>query len=407
MAAAAMLTLVVWFGKGFLARDAAQEQATVPVDQQQTETDLEENIWRYKEVFLKYFQAIEEDWKPEDCEYNGISIVCAGMEADQLGFAFLDLDGNGIKELILAKNDESQSILDLYTYSEGKVVHIFSGYDRTEFFLREGNLIYQVGSGGAAVTYYTFWRCQGTELTEEESIVYDADTDPDNPWFMGKDLRPVTEAEAQAVISAHTIQRIPLMELSRAGIGASDDMVPTDVAELPEAYRDTLQKYIRAINDGWSKELCEENDINPDCVSLDTSQLGYVLRDLDGDYIEELIVAQDNNLQNIFEIYSLLWDGQVSRVLYPSEKFQYFLMQGSTIYCTQQVSESVTGYSFWRIKDGLMFVSEQICYDPDTDPDNPWLDGFTGQPISEEEAYERLAARTPEHMDLIRLSEIS
>lgn len=406
LATAAVLAVMVWFGKDYLLRDNPPEQATVPVDHQQTEMDLEENIWRYKDIFVKYFRAIEEGWKPEDCEYNGISIVCAGKESDQLGFAFLDLDGNGIQELILAKNDESQSILDLYTYSEGKVVNVFSGYDRIEYFLREGNLVYKVGSGGAAVTYYTFYRYQGTELVEEESILYNADKDPDNPWFMGTDLRPVTEAEAQAVISAHTIQRIPLMELSRAGIGASDEMIPTEETELPEPYRDTLEKYIRAIHDGWDKEMCEENGINPDCVSLDTSQIGYALQDLDGNGIQELIVAQDNNLQHLFDVFCLR-GGQVSRVFSRSEKYQYFLMQGGTIYCTQQVSESVTGYSFWRIHEGQMYQSDLICYYSDTNPDNPWYDGFTLQPISDEEAYERLAARNPEHLDLILLSEMN
>lgn len=405
LAAAAMLTLVVWFGRGFLLRDTAPEKATAPVDQQQTETDLEENIWRYKEIFLKYFRAIEEGWKPADCEYNGISMVCAGMEANQLGFTFLDLDGNGVQELILAKNDESQSILDLYTYSEGNVVHVFSGLDRIAYFLREGNLIYQVGSGGAAVTYYTFYRYQGTELVEEESILFDADKDPDNPWFMGTELRPVTEAEAQAVISAHTIQRIPLMELSRAGIGASDETILTEATELPEPYRDTLQKYIRGINDGWSKEMCEENDINPDCVSLDAAQIGYALQDLDGDGVQELLVAQDNNLQHLFDVFTLR-DGEASRVLSRSDNFQYFLMQGGIIYSTHQVSESITEYGFWEVYNGQLIQRDLIRYDPDADPDNPWFDGFSLQPISDQEADERFAARNPEHLDLTLLTEI-
>lgn len=405
LAAAAMLTLVVWFGRGYLLRDAAPEQATAPVNQQQTEMDLEENIWRYKEVFLKYFRAIEEEWGPEDCEHNGISIVCAGMEAEHLGFAFLDLDSNGVQELILAKNDESQSILDLYTYSEGKAVRVFSGLDRIEYFLREGNLIYKVGSGGAAVTYYTFYRYRGTELAEEESVLFDADKDPDNPWFMGKDLRPVTEAEAQAVIAAHTIQRIPLMELSRAGIGASDETIPTEAAELPEPYRDTLQKYIRGINDGWSKEMCEENDINPDSVSLDASQIGYALQDLDGDGVRELIVAQENNLQYLFDVFTLR-DGETDRVLSRSENTQYFLQQGNIIYSTHQVSESVTEYGFWEIYNGQLIQRDLIRYDPDADPDNPWFDGFSLQPISNAEADARLTAGNPEHMDLIPLSEI-
>lgn len=409
LAAAAMLAVVVWFGKDYVLRSGTPDTlSTVPANEQQGETSWEENLRRYGATLDKYIRAVGEDWGPEKCNENEISTLCAGLDADRLGFALLDLDGNGTQELIIAMDDESQSILDLYTYSEGKPFRVFTGWERNQYYLREGNLIYNQGSGGAAVTYYTFYRYSGTELTEEESIRYDAGMDPENPWFMGADLHPVTEAEAQAAISAHTRDRIKLMDLSAAASGDPAESTPGEDPgqAVPEQYRDTLQKYLRAASDGWDQATCEENAVSTLCAEPETAaKLGYALADLDGNGTEELIIAAEEESQVIVDLYTLS-GGIPVRVLSSEESSTYFLREGSGIENIVLESGSCTNYIFSRLNGAELIQEDVLRFDTLRDPENPWFMGFDLQPVSEEEAKAFIDANTQQRVSLTMLSDI-
>ena len=79
-------------------------------------------------------------------------------------YAFFDVDGNGIDELIIAADEPeigadspefSPLNYDLYTYSEGRVVHVFNDYEfgyRTNFELY-GNGIIEVSYTSSAAEY--------------------------------------------------------------------------------------------------------------------------------------------------------------------------------------------------------------------------------------------------------------
>lgn len=170
----------------------------------------------YGAVLEKYVTAVNERWGGERCAQEDISIILRDMESlDSLGYALIDLDGNGVEELILACDEESQTVLDLYTLVDGGLVHVLSGWERNSYFLREGNLILNIGTESGSCTNYVFSRLSGGELIQEEVIRFDALRDMDNPWFMGSDLHPVTQEEAEAAISAHTRDRIQLTPLSQ------------------------------------------------------------------------------------------------------------------------------------------------------------------------------------------------
>ena len=171
---------------------------------------------KYAQLLDKYVTAIQEGWGGERYAQEDMSIILRDISSlDSLGYAMIDLDGNGVEELILALDDESQTILDLYTLTEGEVVHVLSGWERNSYFLRENGLILNIGAESASCTNYVFNRLSGGELIQEENIRFDAVRDIDNPWFMGSDLHAVTQQEAEAAISAHAIDRIPLTLLSQ------------------------------------------------------------------------------------------------------------------------------------------------------------------------------------------------
>lgn len=49
-----------------------------------------------------------------------------------VGYALLDIDGNGIPELLIGDNDSQSDgvIIDLYTYVDDKVVYLDTTYER-------------------------------------------------------------------------------------------------------------------------------------------------------------------------------------------------------------------------------------------------------------------------------------
>lgn len=170
----------------------------------------------YGDVLEKYVTAVNERWGGERCSQEDISIILRDIESlDSLGYALLDLDVNGVEELILACDDESQTVLDLYTLVDGELVHVLSGWERNSYFLRDGNLIFNIGTESGSCTNYVFSHLSGGELIQEEVVRFDTLRDMENPWFMGADLHPVTQEEAEAAISAHTRDRIQLMPLSQ------------------------------------------------------------------------------------------------------------------------------------------------------------------------------------------------
>ena len=140
---------------------------------------------KYYEPLLDiYRQAIREMWNPGQCMENGISLMIGyyGELYGELGYSMMDLDGNGIQELIIT---DGSNIFDLYTIiqdEETGPLHLICAMERLEYHLLKDLNIYCQASGGAALQYHTLYRLDGRDLMVLEGYAYDADTDPNNPW---------------------------------------------------------------------------------------------------------------------------------------------------------------------------------------------------------------------------------
>ena len=85
-------------------------------------------------------------------------------------YAFYDIDGNGTEELIIAAGEQGVGVgnpkfmprsYDLYTYHDGKVIHVFDGYEfgyRTNFDLCENGVIEVSSNDSAAESSFLFFR---------------------------------------------------------------------------------------------------------------------------------------------------------------------------------------------------------------------------------------------------------
>ena len=218
----------------------------------------------YQPVIAKYVTALTEHWGGEACSNADISILVSYVTSpSELGYALLDLDNDGTDELIIANDAERQVIYDLYSLVDGKLVHVFTGWDRNSYELREGYRILNIGSNGAASADYVYCHLSNGQLVTDSLIRFDAATDPDHPWFRGtgeNDLAPITDENW------------------------SEDEIYSASASLPIA----ITSFADASAGSYDPALA---DYEGYLSTIDTSSIKYyALRDLDGDGQDELLL---------------------------------------------------------------------------------------------------------------------
>jgi len=218
----------------------------------------------YQPVIAKYVTALTEHWGGEACSNADISLLVSyATSPSELGYALLDLDNDGTDELIIANDAERQVIYDLYSLVDGKLVHVFTGWDRNSYELREGYRILNIGSNGAASAGYVYCHLSNGQLVTDSLIRFDAATDPDHPWFRGtgeNDLAPITDENW------------------------SEDEIYSAAASLPIV----ITPFADASAGSYDPALA---DYEGYLSTIDTSSIKYyALRDLDGDGQDELLL---------------------------------------------------------------------------------------------------------------------
>ena len=218
----------------------------------------------YQPVIAKYVTALTEHWGGEACSNADISLLVSyATSPSELGYALLDLDNDGTDELIIANDAERQVIYDLYSLVDGKLVHVFTGWDRNSYELREGYRILNIGSNGAASADYVYCHLSNGQLVTDSLIRFDAATDPDHPWFRGtgeNDLAPITDENW------------------------SEDEIYSAAASLPIA----ITPFADNSAGSYDPALA---DYEGYLSTIDTSSIKYyALRDLDGDGQDELLL---------------------------------------------------------------------------------------------------------------------
>ena len=218
----------------------------------------------YQPVIAKYVTALTEHWGGEACSNADISILVSyATSPSELGYALLDLDNDGTDELVIANDAERQVIYDLYSLVDGKLVHVFTGWDRNSYELREDYRILNIGSNGAASADYVYCHLSNGQLVTDSLIRFDAATDPDHPWFRGtgeNDLAPITDENW------------------------SEDEIYSASASLPIA----ITSFADNSAGSYDPALA---DYEGYLSTIDTSSIKYyALRDLDGDGQNELLL---------------------------------------------------------------------------------------------------------------------
>lgn len=316
----------------------------------------------YQPVIAKYVTALTEHWGGEVCSNADISILVSyATSPSELGYALLDLDNDGTDELIIANDAERQVIYDLYSLVDGKLVHVFTGWDRNSYELREGFRILNIGSNGAASADYVYCHLSRGQLVTDSLIRFDAATDPDHPWFRGtgeNDLAPITDENW------------------------SEDEIYSAAASLPIA----ITPFADNSAGSYDPALA---DYEGYLSTIDTSSIDYyALRDLDDDGQDELLLF-DSDIESLEKVVT---------VQNGTAKELEFAGSGSVLFlCPDNVLEEWQGFSgggermtYYRVENHAAVPFECITYSAD---ESQWYrdsnyDFFEEDltPITEEEA---------------------
>ena len=169
---------------------ANQAQSTEPAVQQSgadAEVTAGDDAAAYSSVIEPYKTAFEPG-NSRNAEYawtNGLSEMIEYSSA--VGYALEDLDGNGIRELIIAglgTDDFSEkNVFALYTLEDGAPVPIAISYARMRYYLQSDNPIRYVGSSGAFYTNIVRSRLNGSSLETIEMIFTTEETNPDGSYY--------------------------------------------------------------------------------------------------------------------------------------------------------------------------------------------------------------------------------
>ena len=192
--------------------EAPTEEVTEAPTEAPTEAEEEEDIVyegdassyyidvAYADQIDRYYTALSEKWDEGKYLENGMSEVLtayyAGNPLNNVGFGFQDLDNDGRWELIIGAIEDAEecpAVFEIWTLVDDKPVMLTQTSARNQYmlqFVEEDNMWYVAneGSSGAFGSgYYSLMLIDG-KLEVMQGILYDAQADSENPWFMTYDM---------------------------------------------------------------------------------------------------------------------------------------------------------------------------------------------------------------------------
>lgn len=145
-----------------------------------------------------YYQFIE-DLKPNLSDDNfdfttvglmGRLVFSAETNLQRMGYAFLDIDNNGIDELIIGNVSGSGSytgyMLGLYTYKDGEIVYIINAEEREQVYLLNDFTFYTDGSNSYNHSTSEVYKLENTNLVQLEAYIFksiDENVADNSTWF--------------------------------------------------------------------------------------------------------------------------------------------------------------------------------------------------------------------------------
>ena len=175
----------------------------------------------YAEQIDRYYTAISQQWNEGAYLENGMSPMVAfyyeGNALDNVGFTFMDLDGDGIWELIIGaiqNAEQSPVVFEIWALKNDEPVMLLQSGSRNCYYLQYDpeaelwSVANEAANGAANHAVYYLQLLEG-EFQVTQGVIFDAGANESEPWFMTYDLDwdvsnddPIDEDLANAIINA-------------------------------------------------------------------------------------------------------------------------------------------------------------------------------------------------------------
>ena len=204
------------------ATTAPATQATAEVLVAETQSAVPYDIdGVYARQIERYYTAISQQWDENaywDHEMSSLAVYYYdGTPLDNVGFTFMDLDGDGIQELIIGAILNSRRdplVFEIWTTKNDTPVMLAQSGSHNRYYLQYSeddelwSVAYEAENGAANRAVYYLQLADG-EFQVIQGIVFDAFASESDPWFMAYDLdwdvsndMPIDADTANAVMEA-------------------------------------------------------------------------------------------------------------------------------------------------------------------------------------------------------------
>lgn len=189
-----------------------------------------------------------------------------------------------------------------------------------------------------------------------------------------------------------------------AGEGEANGFVYTD--ENCRNYDEVIELYIRALKERWDSDKISEFGFEPYCFISSLEKDGYILKDLDQDGSDELIILSRDSLESsryqnfedmLYAVYTMK-NGKTIRVLDSWTRSRNYLCADGGIYNEGSDGASYSTWCIRDIKNGRIVVREGVQTADKMDANGEYLEVgvylrmteshklYDGEEISEEQA---------------------
>ena len=385
-----------------------------PIDYEQEYADVPDHL---RDHVMLYAEALYENWPQEKWERIGLSLELYQVKDHvDCGFVLKDLDSDGFEDLLIYGGKQLYQILVVNFWpvdtAMGQPAHTLWCLTREEnesrMFLCEDNVImhtYVLNDGDEYIDYCRLGKnSSGLSCLETIETVFAIDG---TEWFAGpnyKDAVPITNYDAENIRSGYKHEEVEPRLFPRKKVHVVN--YEQEFADVDERYRPLLVNYARALSENWSQDQWLEAELSPEMYQAkDRVIFGYILLDMDGNGVDELMIFGGNYL---YALYVLRDDQPSERLKWTihnnAERGGIQLCDNYILKVPQADSNGNTHVSFYRLgKDGLGAVDLVMVDTAFQTPEGQWYAGPNEKdsvPVTEGEAIRMIAGYVVQKVDV-------